>query len=106
MVYLTCCIDHIAVASSHRPQLVKQSHSAVLQNDLASRENNLAAQTHTHMVSNGGQVMRFILRGARLVDATTDLPTGDMIVEDGILKRLPRASAQTLSPMKYSTSKA
>jgi N-acetylglucosamine-6-phosphate deacetylase len=29
--------------------------------------------------------MRFMLRGARLVDASTDLPAGDVIVEDGTL---------------------
>jgi N-acetylglucosamine-6-phosphate deacetylase len=32
-----------------------------------------------------GMHMRMILHGARLVDASTDLPVGDVVVEDGVL---------------------
>ncbi len=39
--------------------------------------------------------MRFTLRGARLVDATTDLPTGDMTIEDGILTAIDEHLADT-----------
>ena len=50
--------------------------------------------------------MRFTLRGARLVDATTDLTFGDMTIDDGILEALTEGLRDVENDVRPSTSMA